>query len=285
VPLRAPDPRLRAFVRQVWAQDGAAPPTARAERVLPTGDMHVVFRLGAAPLALWRPGGFEAVAHAVVGGVRESAYIRALTPGGPSVGAQLRPGAAEALFGVPAHHLARAHTPLADLWGAFAAEAHARLAEAPDPEARLRRLEALLLARLDPARALHPALAHGLLGLRRGWSVDAVVAESGWSHRHFIRRFEAAVGATPKLYARLRRLQRILRGAADPGRAWVDLAGAAGFADQAHLVREFRALTGLTPGEYRRARPAAAHHVAVDAAWEVSFLQDAGRPPGQDAGP
>lgn len=226
--------------------------------------MHLVFRLGGAPLQVWRPGmGFDAVAHAVVGGVRKSSYIRALTPSGPSVGAQLQPGACAALFGVSASALAGVHTPVEELWGPFADEARARLAEAPNPEARLRTFEALLLARLDCERGLHPAVAQGLVMLRQGAEVRAAVAASGYSHRHFIRLFEAQVGAGPKTYARLLRLQCVLQLAQNPAHSWATVAAEAGYADQAHLTRELTALTDLTPGAYRRAHPTASHHVPI----------------------
>lgn len=262
--VRAPHPRLAHVVRRLWTAEGGAAPEAPAERVLPTGEMHLVFRLGGPPLRLWRPGaGFEPVARAVVGGVRKTAYIRALDPAGPSVGAQLRPGAAAALFGLTAAALADAHTPAADLWGAFAEEAHQRLCEAPDPEARLRVFEALLLSRLEPERRLHPAVAHGVAALRRGASVAEVVAASGFSHRHFGQLFQAQVGAPPKVWARVQRMQSALRFAHDAGQTLVDVAAHAGYADQAHLTRELRALTGLSPGAYRRAAPRSPHHVPV----------------------
>src|SRR5258708_33665452 len=70
-----------------------------------------------------------------------------------SVGAQLRPGAAEVLLGVPASELADRHTPLGELWGRAAHEVHERLLEAGHPERRLDVFESLLAARLPKCAA------------------------------------------------------------------------------------------------------------------------------------
>jgi len=85
------------------------------------------------------------------------------------------------------------------------------------------------------------------------------------------------VGVGPKTWARVYRMQRVLRYLRTDEQTWADLAARAGYADQAHLTRELKELTGLTPGAYRRADPRSAHHVPL---LEVRFLQDARRPPG-----
>jgi AraC-like DNA-binding protein len=59
------------------------------------------------------------------------------------------------------------------------------------------------------------------------------------------------VGLTPKRFARVRRLQRLLgeihgNSVVD----WAEVAARHGYYDQPHLINDFRALTGVTPGEY-----------------------------------
>ncbi|RYY50261.1 MAG: AraC family transcriptional regulator, partial [Comamonadaceae bacterium] len=142
----------------LWAS-GDLPPASPVprEHVLPTGAMHLVFRLSGPPLRL-----FDGAAdhlgrtfgHVVVGGARAVFYARDVSVPTRSVGAQLRPGAAQALFGLPADALADHHTPLDALWGGAAASALEQLHAAPTPALQLDRLEALLAARLraDGAR-------------------------------------------------------------------------------------------------------------------------------------
>jgi hypothetical protein len=105
---RPPRPDLRPFVSLLWAgvpDAVVAPPSPTREHVLPTGAMHLVFRLGDAPLRLFagphdRLG--TPLGPALIGGARAMYYVREVTSGSGSVGAMLRPGAARYLLGAPA---------------------------------------------------------------------------------------------------------------------------------------------------------------------------------------
>ncbi|HSV55197.1 MAG TPA: AraC family transcriptional regulator, partial [Burkholderiaceae bacterium] len=185
-----------------------------------------------------------------------------------SVGAQLYPGVAELLFGASSEELAGRHTPLEDLWGAHAGLALEQLQGVATPQARLGLLEALLAARLPAVRALHPAVAQALQQIGGPLRVEALVRQSGYSHRQFVALFKRAVGLSPKVYGRVLRFQSVLYQAhglalsSEPVR-WAELALDAGFSDQAHFNREFRAMAGVTPEAYRRQAPAHANHLAL----------------------
>jgi AraC-like DNA-binding protein len=65
--------------------------------------------------------------------------------------------------------------------------------------------------------------------------------------------FDEHVGVTPKVLARIVRLDRLvrhLRLARDE--SWASLAPRFGFFDQPHLTREVKRMTGLTPATLRR---------------------------------
>jgi AraC-like DNA-binding protein len=282
---RAPRPALRPFIETLWATDERAASgsvVARREHVLPTGRMHLAIRLSDDPLRLFDDAGDHAgrlVSEAVVGGARDSFYIRDVSRPLCSVGAVLRPGAADALFGVPAHELAGQHTPLDALWGRPVASMRDRLAEIRSLDERLDAFEAVLASRLPRARGLHPAIAQALEQLliapavatdhteERGSSlaVRDVVKQSGYSHRTFLSLFHRAVGLTPKVYCRVLRFQRALRRVSAGTASWLDVALAAGYSDQAHFNREFRKFVGVTPTEYRQVAPRFPNHVPVGA--------------------
>jgi AraC-like DNA-binding protein len=264
---RAPGRELQPFVQLLWAVQEAvsgSPPPRQREHVLPTGQMHLVFRLNDDPLRLFAHANDVSgrlVSDVVIGGARASFYIREVSSQ-CSVGAQLRPGAAEALFGIPAHELTGRHTPLADVWGRQVTGILERLAEEKTLEQRIDRLETILLTRLPGARGMHPAVARALE--RFGYTADVgrVVRECGYSHRTLISEFRRAVGLTPKEYTRVLRLQRALQDVSH-GRSLADLAVDAGYSDQAHLSREFRAFSGVTPTDYRRISPSLSHHLPI----------------------
>jgi AraC-like DNA-binding protein len=266
---------MRPFVEVLWATDETAERGAvarRREHVLPSGWMHVAIRLSGEGLRLFKDpqdrSGWLA-GEAVVGGARDSYYIRDVSGPLCSVGAQLRPGAALALFGVSADELASRHTRLEDLWGRRSSSLREQLAEIRSLPERLDALETVLAERLPRARGLHPGVAQALdrMGApqRPLPSVHEVVRQSGYSHRTFISLFHQAVGLTPKLYCRVLRFQRVLGQLSAGSPAWLDVALTAGYSDQAHFNREFREFSGVTPTVYRQRAPKFAHHLPVDA--------------------
>lgn len=265
---RPPCAALRPYVRLLWAggpgaDSGMAP---CREHVLPTGTMHLALRLDGPPLRLLGATGaapHRDFGHAVVGGARDTFYAREAGVAGHSVGAQLEPAAARALFAASTGELAGRHTELPDLWGPAGALLLEELQEAGSAARRLALLERHLLARLRPAPGLHPGVAAALACLQRGARVADAVRASGLSHRHLVLRFREATGLAPKQHARILRLQDALRALGQGGTAIAEAAAAAGYADQAHFTRDFRAFAGMTPGAWRRARPAHTHHVRV----------------------
>ncbi len=264
---RPPHPLLRPFVRSVWHGSPILRRTETyREHMAPSAEMHVAFRLRGPVVRIIEDGVASPYGHAVVRGLRAGYYVKEVAPATITVGAQLRPGAARALLGVPADELAGRHVRLGDLWGdaivdAVIAEMHA----ARRPEERLRVMEAFLVSRVRPVRGIHPAVAESLVGFDPAARVSELVRRSGFSHRAFIAIFRQEVGLPPKLYARVLRFQRTLeRLESEPAIDWSQLALEAGYSDQAHFSREFRDFAGVTPEEYRRIAPAAPGHIPVN---------------------
>jgi AraC-like DNA-binding protein len=103
-----------------------------------------------------------------------------------------------------------------------------------------------------------------LRGHACGMRVTEVCDRLGLSNRHLIKQFRRTVGLAPKTYARIERLQAVIR--ACRGRTavpWSRVAAQAGYADQSHLIREFRRLAGVTPSEFLARRTPDESHVIV----------------------
>lgn len=289
---RAPNVVLRPFIRTLWASEGdrgSATGTERRENVLPTGGAHIVFRLSGPTLRLFA-GADDAIGHtigtAVVGGVRSGYYARDVSEPVASVGAELLPGAASLLLGVPADEFAERHTPLEAIWGRDAARAQERLALAASADERLALLESILAARVPRVRGMHPAIAEALTRFDPRVDVGSMVACSGMSHRRFSVLFRETVGLSPKRYARVVRFRSALarlgertvprdRTGQVPVASCADLALAAGYSDQSHFQREFRAFAGVTPGRYQDLCPIRPHHVPIRE--QVNFVQSRDR--------
>jgi AraC-like DNA-binding protein len=265
--IESPAAALKPFIKQLWVAQSAGEAVLGREHVLPSGQMHLVFRLDGPPLRIFRDAQDmtgTVIRAPVVGGIRSSFYAKEVAAPVLSLGVQLLPGAARALFGVSAAELAERHTPLSDLWGAQADSVFDQLASAAGPVQQLAALEAILAARLPRVQGMHPAVAQVLGAASDGLRVDEMVRESQYSHRGFIALFRQATGCSPKRYARLMRFQGLLAALrAAPSTSLGVLALDAGYSDQAHMNREFREFAGVTPLQYRQCAPDAAHHLRV----------------------
>lgn len=83
-------------------------------------------------------------------------------------------------------------------------------------------------------------------------SLEELAAAAGISRFKAVRAFRRVLGVTPFEYLRLVRLERAAAALRAGGRP-IDVAVAAGFADQAHLSRSFVAVYQMPPGAFARA--------------------------------
>jgi AraC-like DNA-binding protein len=166
------------------------------------------------------------------------------------VGIRFRPGAAPGVLVVPASELLDRSVSLRELWGPLADTLADRLATAPAEAPRL--LESTVLSRLAAdGFSSDPLIPHVLRRLSRGEGVDSLPERLGVSQRTLRRRCVSAIGYGPKTLERVLRFRRalgLIRGRVP----LAEIAGLAGYADQAHLTNEFQRLAGNTPGHLAR---------------------------------
>ena len=169
------------------------------------------------------------------------------------IGASLRPAGVLPLLGVPAPAIGESVLLLADLLGRDADRLEDQVFSGP-PDGALQRLAEGLIERGQVAdgseNVAHRAarLVHEAKGRRR---IDDLARDLNVSGRGLERQFLAHVGLTPKLFSRLVRFDRAVRGLASRGQTtWAAFAIAHGYADQAHFINEFREFAGVTPTEF-----------------------------------
>jgi methylphosphotriester-DNA--protein-cysteine methyltransferase len=137
-----------------------------------------------------------------------------------------------------------------------------RVRRAGSPEAVLRAVEQMLLSQLSDSPGRDGSVAAAAAALDRGARVGDVISEFGTTAKPFVRRFTAAVGLTPKRYARVRRLQHLLAGVPVGGPVdWAAAAAQHGFYDQSHLIHDFTEITGVRPTTYRPRGPGEFNHL------------------------
>ena len=152
--------------------------------------------------------------------------------------------------------------PLDELW-LDAGEVRDALSARAGAAERVRALSQVLAARVSPGvvsaqhdvdEAIRRIVdAGGSLGITR------LAPALGVTRQHLARRFSQLVGVSPKTFARVVRLGRVIERAravpaGDPIN-WSALAVELGYFDQSHLVDEFRELTGVSPTVWQRPRP------------------------------
>ena len=165
-------------------------------------------------------------------------------------GIRFRPGAAPGVLGVSASELLDQQVSLRDLWGPLADALAERLASAPLDVARL--LEEAVLVRASAAGfSTDPLIPYVLRRLSRGDGLDSLAERLGVSPRTLRRRCVSAIGYGPKTLERVLRFRRAM-GLIRARVPLADIAGLAGYADQAHLTNEFQRLAGTTPGQLSR---------------------------------
>ena len=253
-----PSEKLRPFVECLWTRDsvmvreptGGGLSTPSVHRVLPDGCIDVVL-------------GFSGQADEPESAMAVGTMTRALVLDAASspecfVGVRFRPGKASAFLTVPANELTDLRVPIDELW-LDAAEVRERIAVSADAVERVRALERVLAARVssdvvavhhDVDEAIRRIVeAGGTLGITR------LAPALGVTRQHLARRFAQLVGVSPKTFARVVRLGRVIERArtvpAGDAINWSALALELGYYDQSHLVDEFRELTGVSPAAWR----------------------------------
>ncbi|GAA2186258.1 AraC family transcriptional regulator [Micromonospora lupini] len=171
-----------------------------------------------------------------------------------SVGAHVKPWGLAPFLPMPAAELCDRPVTLEQVWGRSAtAVLRDRLATAHGPHEMLTLLEEELMRRLCETAGLGLVrrTSSVIAATSGATAIDDLRVSAGVSSTHLARRFKELIGVTPKRLARTYRFAATVL-SIDPAEPvdWADLAGGAGYFDQAHFGHEFRAFTGLTPTRY-----------------------------------
>ena len=191
----------------------------------------------------------------VVGPFTQARHLR---PGRSvcAVGAVLPSMLTHDVFGVPASELVDRIVPLEDLWAREDVERLFASLSFLEVRRCLSALKDVLMSRMGHAswRETVGQTAFRLIERQAGRvSIDDLARSHGLSRQQFARRFRAAAGLSPKLFARVTRFQRLVHVllSTDVSR-WASVSPAVGFYDQAHMINEFRAFAGSPPTVFFR---------------------------------
>lgn len=256
VATRTPCPLLQPYVRRLVGYDERSLSPTR-QRQFPQPHVVVIIEFGPA-LAITmggderttdrHPGGFVAAISNAYADTEHQGWQRGIQ-------VDLTPTGARRFFDMPLSEMNQTVVALRDIHP----EDHRHLADQLDAcrdwSARFELIESLLARRILRARLVTTRVDWALARIEAAGGnlkVGSLSRELGCSQRHLISLFRDQVGIPPKQWARLVRLECVLKRVrtAKPG-CFAELALAHGFSDQAHLARDVKVLTGLTTSQAR----------------------------------
>ena len=250
---RVPRPPLDGLIDDLYYLEGAPPYPWLTLPPMPSAVL--IVNLGA-PFRI--RGGTDTEAAEYADGVAISTLTSALEfgypPGTRSVGVHFKPWGLAPFLPMPAAELRDRPVTMEEVWGRPAsAELRDRLAAAAGPHEMLTLLEDQLLRLVCEAAGLglvrHTSSV--IAAATGAVAIGDLSVVAGVSSTHLAQRFKEVVGVTPKRLARTYRFAATVR-AIDPAGPvdWLEVAGRAGYYDQAHFGHDFRTFTGLTPTRY-----------------------------------
>lgn len=248
-----PPADLRRYVQCLWELRDDAPDDA-VQAVYPDGRCELLAELGV-PLRFHGPDGEVRADQAFCFAAQQLGPIR-LQATGPvhCIGVRLAAACGGLVAGALLPGL-RNHAPdLHSLDDAFATQFQAAArasAESRSPQP-LWELMRSRCAAFEPD-ALAERAADALDAAEGDLRIDELAKRLGVSLRTLQSRFLHAVGMTAKEYARVRRLQALLRTLDAEHAEIADAAARHGYSDQAHATRDLARWTGTTPARLVRA--------------------------------
>jgi AraC-like DNA-binding protein len=267
-----PAPPLDRFVEQMWYWEGPAPAHAK-DRLLPTGSASLVINLAEDEIRDYQ-GAHDDLLHRYRGAVLKGADSRYSVidtlEQRAVMGVAFRPGGTWPFFDPAADEVQNQNVSMRDVWGSAGDTLRERVLAQPTPHARLQLMEAELLAHAIRPLQRRAEVDFALMRLTHSQehAIAQLSEQVGLSERRFTRLFTIEVGLTPKLYARIRRFQRVMKLMVRPAPEaptidWSELAQHCGYFDQSHLIRDCKSLSGFTPSQLVARRNGDSIHIAI----------------------
>ncbi len=254
---------LAAFVKSFHYHENDLPFTL--ERIMPNGQVHLMVNLAEDEFRTYSGSCAEQKLRqsgAVLAGPRAKSVVLDTQEQRWLAAVEFHSGGANHFFSMPMSAVCNEIVQLEDVWACDGRLVRERLLDASTPASKFRVFEEVLSEHLAPR--FDPAIQYAMAALRAGMPVSQVVSRLGLLPRTFERRFSARVGINPKRFARVQRLQRVLRAVRLSGRPdWCALAAEHGYTDQAHLIHDFRDLADITPSGYVPHSPLRSNHVQI----------------------
>jgi len=244
--VQTPCEALRPFVKRLLVVEST---TAHSDTHLPDTGLVAAFRFrGACQL----DGGGEAP-HAAITGLWDTVRTHVHSRDHAVVIAAFTPTGASALLRQPLEDFGNSTVDLEAVLGRRGGldRLQDQLEGAASHAERIRRVEDLLLAKAGETRPdpLVGAAVDMIERTQARMRIEELTRRIGLSQSALERRFRRLVGASPRKFASLVRLQNVVR-LRETGADLTTVAHAAGYSDQSHFINDFKRFAGIAPGAF-----------------------------------
>ncbi len=232
------DPRLAPYVTCYWTYD-ATSELQGSHPVMPDGCIDLLFES--------RPSTLD-----IVGTMTRTLWAKVCGPT-QFVGVRFKAGGAVPFLRERADLLTNGVVEAEAVLGLAGSDLKQQLLEGGSLEERVRLLERFLVRRLQAdVAAVDSRIVWATSRLidDPGSKIESLACGLGMSRQYLRRLFLRHTGLSPKAFARVARLGRLVE-ALQAGAHLADSALASGYADQAHMTHEFKDLVGITPAAYQ----------------------------------
>lgn len=254
---------LKPFVKSFHYHEADFP--FMLERIMPNGQAHLLVNLAEDEFSTYGGARADKVCEhsgTVVAGPHAKSVVIDTRAQRWQAAVEFRHGGASRFFAMPMTEVSNQVVQVQDVWRSDGTSLRERLLDARTPESRFSVFEEVLLEHLS--LRFDPAIHYAMTALRVGVPVSEVAVRLGLSPRTLERRFSSQVGLGPKQFARVHRLQRVLRAVRRSSKPeWCALAAEHGYTDQAHMIHDFQDLAGIRPSEYKPHSSQRNNHVPI----------------------
>jgi AraC-like DNA-binding protein len=250
-----PQPVLAPYIQQYWIMESSGIEEKVTERVIPTGNVQLMFHYGNPFCANNALKEENQQPRSLVSGLTTH-FFDASTQGKTGVLAVVfHPLGACNFFRFSMSELEDLTLNLDDVFHNEMAEIEEQLFLANSNHTRVQIIESFLMKKigLRPAHdlALMQKAFREINNHRAQISTAELSSLLAMTPRNLERKFAALVGKSPKQFIRLTRFQHIVNDLRKCNQTnLTDFAFRFGYFDQSHFIRDFKELSGYTPGEF-----------------------------------
>lgn len=251
-----PHTLLRPYISCIWTLEEKVDPAnfhPTVERILPDGQMEMIFHLGECFYQLSDGKKNRQVRSFIYG---QLSQFLDLLPSSDThlIAFRFFPFGLAPFVPISPKEFQQEYIPLDILYGQAGKDLEEQVNCATSIESAIHTIEQFLLKSMLRFHQPDPFIEHIsklIINSKGCGDIQDIIRSYNISPRHFQRKFLEITGTKSKTLARITRLQNALQlSQSKPEWSLTEISLATGYFDQAHFIRDFKRFAGMSPGQY-----------------------------------